>query len=107
MNKRLTINTFNFIGDIIGAVLTGTMLLWMFVDVTVALYYGFGVVMLVTNIVGLVKMKKAKAKTVGNILGLIASALHILTGLLAIPAMVLYIIASVFTFKNKVSCDNE
>ena len=52
-------------------------------------------------------MKKAKAKTLGNILGLIASALHMLTGLLAIPAMVLYIIASVFTFKNKVSSDNE
>lgn len=107
MNKRLPINTFNFIGDIIGAVLTGTMLVWMFVDVTVALYYGFGVIMLVTNIIGLVKMKKAKAKTVGNILGLIASALHILTGLLAIPAMVLYIIASVFTFKNRISSDNE
>ena len=63
--------------------------------------------MLVTKIIGLVKMKKAKAKTVGNVWGLIASVLHILTGLLAIPAMVLYIIASVFTFKNKVSCGNE
>ncbi|MCI9069661.1 hypothetical protein [Clostridium sp.] len=102
MDKRLSINTFNFIGDILGAVLTGTMLLWMFTDATVGLYYGFGVVMLVTNIIGLVKMKKAKSKTVGNILGVIASALHMLTGLLAIPAMVLYIIASVFTFKNKV-----
>lgn len=107
MSKRLSINTFNFIGDIIGAVLTGTMLMWMFVDTTVTLYYGFGVVMLVTNIVGLVKMKKAKAKTLGNVLGLIASALHILSGLLAIPAMVLYIIASVFTFKNKISSNIE
>ncbi len=59
MDKRLSINTFNFIGDILGAVLTGTMLLWMFTDATVGLYYGFGVVMLVTNIIGLVKMKKA------------------------------------------------
>ena len=105
MNKRLSINTFNFIGDIIGAVLTGTMLFWMFADATVGMYYGFGVTMLVTNIIGLVKMKKAKAKTNGNILGVIASALHTLSGLFAIPAMVLYIIASVFTFKNKVGSE--
>lgn len=102
MKKRLAINTFNAIGAIIGAVLTGTMFVWMFSDVTVTMYYGLGVIMLITNIIGLVKQKKAGGKLVGNILGIIAAALHTVTGLLALPAMVLYIIASVFTFKNKI-----
>lgn len=99
---RLSINTFNFIGDIIGAVFTGTMLFWMFSDLTAPIYYMFGIVMLITNIIGLVKTKKANGKAVGNILGTIAAALHSFTGFLAIPALVLYILASIFTFKSKV-----
>lgn len=100
--KRLGINTFNFIGAIIGAVMTGTMLMWMFSEATVLMYYGMGLVLIITNIIGLVKMKKQKARISGNVLGLIAASLHTLTGLLSLPAMVLYIIASVFTCKNKV-----
>lgn len=102
MEKRLGINTFNAIGAIIGAVLTGTMFAWMFSDATVAMYYGSGVIMLITNIIGLAKQKKAHGKLGGNILGIIAAAFHTITGLLAFPAMVLYIIASVFIFKNKI-----
>lgn len=107
MKKRLPINTFNAIGAIVAAVMTATMLFWMFTDVTVGIYYGFGAVMLVTNIVGLVKQKKANGKLVGNILGIIASALHVLSGFLAFPAMVLYIISSVFCFRNKVNIKEE
>ena len=102
MERRLGINTFNAITAIVGAVLTGTMLFWMFSSVTVGLYYGYGFVMLATNIYGLVKQKQSNGKLVGNILGIIAGACHAITGLLAIPAMILYIIASVFLFKNKV-----
>lgn len=102
MKKRLSINTFNFIGDIVGAVITGTMLFWMLSDFSVFLYYGFGLVMIITNIIGLVKMKKQSGKISGNVLGVIASSLHTLSGLLSLPAMVLYIVASVFTCKNKI-----
>lgn len=107
MKKRLPINTFNAIGAIIAAVMTGTMLAWMFTDASVALYYGFGVIMLITNIVGLLKQRKANGKIVGNILGIIAAACHVLTGLLALPAMVLYIISCVFCFKNKIEIKEE
>lgn len=100
--KLLPINKFNAIADIVAAVLTGTALAWMFVDSTAAFYYVFGLVMLVTNIVGLIQQKKKNGKLVGNILGIIAGALHLLTALLCLPAMILYILASVFTFKNKV-----
>lgn len=105
MKKRLGINTFNFIGAIIGAVMTGTMLFWMFSDSATFTYYFCGAFLLVTNIIGLVKQKKNKGKVSGNVLGVIASAFHMLTGILAFPAMILYIIASVFTCKNKVEIE--
>lgn len=107
MEKRLSINTFNAIGAIVAAVMTATMLAWMFLDATVVIYYGFGAVMLITNIVGLVKQKKANGKIVGNILGIVAGALHVLSGLLALPAMVLYILSAIFCFKNKVDIKED
>lgn len=100
--KRLGINTFNFIGAIIGAIMTGTMLMWMFSDTSVVSYYGMGVILIITNLIGLIKMKRRNAKLSGNVLGLIAALFHSITGILSLPAMVLYIIASVFIFKNKV-----
>lgn len=99
----LPINKYNAIADIVAAVMTGTMLLWMFLDTTTAIYYLFGVAMAVTNIIGLIQQKKLEGKLVGNILGLIAGVLHLLSGFLAFPAMVLYILAAVFTFRNKVN----
>lgn len=99
----LSINKFNAIADIIAAIMTGTMLLWMFLTITSDIYYLSGVVMAITNIIGLIQQKKHEGKLVGNILGLIAGVLHLLSGLLAFPAMVLYILASVFTFRNKVN----
>lgn len=100
--KRLGINTANAVLGIIGAVMTGTMLLWMITDVSVVTYYVSGIAFLVLNIIGLVKQKKHGGKTVGNILGIIASSLHAFSGLLALPACILYIIATVFLFKDKV-----
>ena len=100
--KRLGINTTNAILSIIAAVMTGTMLFWMFLDATVVIYYCMGLVLLVLNIVGLIKQKKHSGKTVGNVLGIIASSLHVVSCFLALPACVLYIISTVFLFKDKV-----
>lgn len=102
-NKTLLpINKFNAIAAIVCAVMTGTMLFWMFSDITCVIYYAAGAVMLVTNIIGLIKQKKESGKLAGNILGIIAGACHLITGFLAFPAMVLYILTAVFCFRNKI-----
>ena len=103
MNTTNTgINTFNAIAAIVGAVMTGFMLMFMFSTTTVVIYYSFGAIMIATNIYGLIQQKKSYGLLRGNILGIIAGSLHVLSGFLAIPAMILYILASVFIFKDKV-----
>ncbi|MEF9935281.1 MAG: hypothetical protein RR789_08405 [Clostridium sp.] len=57
---------------------------------------------LVLHIVAFVKSKKAGISNTGNILGIIANAIYLLLGmLLAFPAMVLSILAAIFTLKQK------
>lgn len=105
--ERLKINTFNAIGGIVAAVMTATMIFWMFSNFSVVLYYGCGFALLATNILGLLKQKSFGGRIVGNILGIIAASLHALSGFLALPAMVLYIIAVVFLFKDKVNLNGK
>ena len=59
------------------------------------------------NIVALVKSKKAGISLVGPILGIIGSALFGLTALLAFPALVVLIIAAVFTMLQHPAKNNQ
>lgn len=56
---------------------------------------------LIIHIIGLVLSKKAGISIVGHILGIIGCACFLLTALLAFPAIVLLIIASIFCFMQK------
>lgn len=98
MDKLKGINTYNYICSIIGAVMTGLMLLMIIISP--ALYYAFGIMMIVTHIIELVLSKKSGNKITGNVLGIIAGSLHAISGLLAIPAMILYILAAIFCYKK-------
>ena len=62
-----------------------------------AFFYIMAWVGVVLNIVALVKSKKANISIVGPILGIIGSALFGVTAALAFPALVVLIIATVFT----------
>ena len=55
----------------------------------------------VLNIIALVKSKKANISIVGPILGIIGSALFGVTAALAFPALVVLIIATVFTMLQR------
>lgn len=103
--KRLPINTFNFIAAIIGAVMTAFMLPMVMLSTFV--YYFTGGFLVASNIYGLIQMKKHGGNLRGNILGIIASSCHAITGLLALPAMVLYILTAVFCAKDKVTLVSE
>lgn len=56
---------------------------------------------LVIHIVALVKSKKAGISIVGHILGIIGTACFLFTMLLAFPALVLVILAAIFTLIQK------
>ncbi|WP_167628969.1 hypothetical protein [Listeria valentina] len=56
---------------------------------------------LILHIIGLVQSKKAGISIVGHILGIIGCACFVITAVLAFPAIVLVIIASVFCFMQK------
>ena len=60
-------------------------------------FYVMAWIGVVLNIIALVKSKKAGISIVGPILGIIGSALFGLTAALAFPALVVLIIATVFT----------
>lgn len=60
-------------------------------------FYVMAWIGVVLNIIALVKSKKASISIVGPILGIIGSALFGLTAALAFPALVVLIIATVFT----------
>lgn len=60
-------------------------------------FYVMAWIGIVLNIIALVKSKKAGISIVGPILGIIGSALFGLTAALAFPALVVLIIATVFT----------
>lgn len=65
----------------------------------------------ILNIIALIKSKKASISIVGPILGIIGSALFGLTAAMAFPALVVLIIATVFTMMQhpakNVSTDNK
>ncbi len=60
-------------------------------------FYVMAWIGVVLNIIALVKSKKAGISMVGPILGIIGSALFGLTAAMAFPALVVLIIATVFT----------
>ena len=62
-----------------------------------AFFYIMAWVGVVLNIIALVRSKKANISIVGPILGIIGSALFGVTAALAFPALVVLIIATVFT----------
>ena len=64
---------------------------------TAAFLYIMAWIGVVLNIIALVKSKKANISIVGPILGIIGSALFGVTAALAFPALVVLIIATVFT----------
>lgn len=110
MPKKLKLNMWTGILDIVNCVLFA--LSWFvifgaaFSDVasggnsvtgTAVFFYvmaWFGVAL---NIVALIRSKKADISMVGPILGVIGSALFGVTAMMAFPAMVVLIVASVFT----------
>lgn len=63
-------------------------------------FYVMAGIGLIIHIIGLVKSKKAGISIVGHILGIIGCTCFALTALLAFPAIVLLIIASVFCFRQ-------
>lgn len=114
--RKLGINTTAGIMDILGAIL---YLVSLFVVAGAAIaevageaasgsttgtamfFYIFAGASLVIHIVALVKSRKAQISNVGNILGIIGHGLFLLTMLMAIPALILCILAAVFTLKQK------
>jgi len=62
----------------------------------------FGVISLALHIYGRIVSKKAGISTTGHILGIIAASLFAFIGaIMFIPSMVLYILAAIFTLKQK------
>ncbi|APU72351.1 MerC domain-containing protein [Companilactobacillus crustorum] len=68
---------------------------------TASFFYFFAAVGLILNIISLVKNRKYHISMVGPILGIIGNGLFVLGAIMAFPAIVLLIIASVFTFMQK------
>lgn len=56
---------------------------------------------LILNIIALVKSKEAGLSIAGQILGIIGNALFVLGAILALPTLVLLILACVFTLMQK------
>lgn len=68
---------------------------------TATFFYFFAALGLILNIISLVKNKKYSISLVGPILGLIGNVLFLLGAIMAFPAIVLLIIATVFTFLQR------
>lgn len=111
---KLKINTIAGVLDIIASVIYASILFMAFFvpptsngDIDIG-HLLLGVIMLLFPIIctgihiyGLVKSKQNNMKISGHVLGIIGHLLCLLTGyLLFIPAMVLSILAAVFTLKN-------
>ena len=64
---------------------------------TATFFYAMAWIGVVLNIIALIKSKHAQISLVGPILGIIGSALFGLTAAMAFPALVVLIIATVFT----------
>ncbi|MBC1885415.1 hypothetical protein VL806_09860 [Listeria seeligeri] len=113
---KLRINTTAAILDIINAILFTTS--WFVVTFMAfsesfsggdgsqtsgvgAFFYAMAAIGLIIHIIGLVKSKKAGISIIGHILGIIGCACFAITALLAFPAIVLLIIASVFCFRQQ------
>lgn len=60
----------------------------------------------VLNIISIVESRRHNIKLVGPILGLIGSALFGVTAALALPAMIVLIIGTVFTFMQRPTATN-
>ncbi|TGA96573.1 hypothetical protein E4665_14855 [Sporolactobacillus shoreae] len=75
-----------------GLVVLGTLLFYL-------IFFGAG---LVIHIIGLVKSKKAGVSITGHILGILGTGCFLIAGLiLAIPDVILLILAAIFTFIQK------
>lgn len=68
---------------------------------TAAFFYFFAAVGLILNIISLVRSRKNHISIVGPVLGIIGNGLFVLGAIMAFPAIVLLIIASVFSFMQK------
>lgn len=118
MKNKIKINTITGITDIIMAIITflaPMMIVGSAFDEsfsngsqqgqTSSLAIGLivlGVISLILHIVAFVKSRKANISNVGNILGIIAAALFAGIGaIMGFPAMVLYILAAIFTLRQK------
>ncbi|MBC1546687.1 hypothetical protein LAX75_10215 [Listeria cossartiae] len=114
--KKLGINTTAAIFDIINAILFTTswfVITFMAFSESFAggdgsqtsgvgtFFYVMAAVGLIIHIIGLVKSRKVGISIIGHILGIIGCACFVITSLLAFPAIVLLIIASVFCFRQK------
>lgn len=117
MNNKLKINTAAGILDIIGSVLY-LIAPFALVDNAIGEAVGgaeegstsglatvfmiFAIATLIVHIVAFVKSKKVAISNVGNTLGIIGHALYVLLGIfMAIPALVLSILAAIFTLRQK------
>lgn len=70
-------------------------------DIAAIVFYGMAWIGVIMNILALLKSKEAGISLVGPILGIIGSALFGITALAAFPALVVLIIATVFTFLER------
>lgn len=106
--KKLGINTAAGVLDIIASI---TYFFAIFIIVGEVLSSGtggsatvillFGVVCLAVHIYAMIKSKQAGMKTTGHILGIVGHGLYVVLGaLMGIPAMILCILAAVFTLIN-------
>ena len=86
---------------IFGAAFTDTMNNGNSTIVVGIIFYGMAWIGVVLNIIALVRSKKAGISITGPILGIIGSALFGFTAYLAFPALVVLIIATVFTIRQR------
>ncbi|TYC48111.1 hypothetical protein ESZ50_10080 [Weissella muntiaci] len=64
-------------------------------------FYGMALLGLLLHILGLLKSRKAGFKITGHILGIIGNGIFFLSAIMAIPATILLIVASVFTLQQR------
>lgn len=114
MKKKLKINVASGIMDIVNSVLVAVswfVVLFSAVDEatgggsstvgSATFFYVMAGVSLVLHVIGLVKSKKVGISITGHILGIVASGVFLFSIALALPSMVLFILASVFTLMQK------
>ncbi|WP_010632800.1 hypothetical protein [Sporolactobacillus vineae] len=114
MKKKLSINLATGIVDIVMAVLI--LISWFavfaaaFGDVATGshatggvgtFFYVCAAITLVLHIVALIKSRKAGISIVGHVLGIVGMGCFLLTMFLAFPALILAILAAVFTLIQK------